>query len=292
MDIYPKNSMDRFGDDLTELILQYMTFEDKVRLECVSKQWRRLVFNKQFAIELDFSLYDIEKPFNRLKDLRLLKTLLKKCPNIMKVNLNPVLRSEVKLQMLSLIGRYCPRLKSLGYYVYTIDDKSLDFFRMYGHKLEELDLNGSDDGIKQILKLCPNVKKVRVLEFSLLFNEDKEFLPKLEHIFSKFLISSEYVNKMKILSDKYSQTMKTLRVWLRYMSAEELKTCIDCISRFQNLRQLKLTIETNFKESIDNCLSLIGQRCSKLLKLDLEVSGLFKFPGKLSVSVECFKLCD
>ena len=32
--------MDRFGDDLTELILQYLTFEDKVRLECVSKQWR------------------------------------------------------------------------------------------------------------------------------------------------------------------------------------------------------------------------------------------------------------
>ena len=52
MKVYPKNSFDRFGDDLTELILQYLTFEDKVRLECVSKQWRRLVFNKQFAIEI------------------------------------------------------------------------------------------------------------------------------------------------------------------------------------------------------------------------------------------------
>ena len=51
--VYPKNSFDRFGDDLTELILQYLTLEDKVRLECVSKQWRRLVFNKQFTIEID-----------------------------------------------------------------------------------------------------------------------------------------------------------------------------------------------------------------------------------------------
>ena len=51
MKVYAKNSFDRLGDDLTELILQYLTFEDKVRLECVSKQWRRLVYNKQFIIE-------------------------------------------------------------------------------------------------------------------------------------------------------------------------------------------------------------------------------------------------
>ena len=105
MNIYPKDSMDRLGDDLTELILQYLTFEDKVRLECVSKQWRRLVFNKQFGIELDFSFYETQKPFNRLKDdLRQLKTLLKKSPNIEKVILN----SEVNRSVLSLIGRYCP----------------------------------------------------------------------------------------------------------------------------------------------------------------------------------------
>ena len=40
MKVYAKNSFDRLGDDLTELILQYLTFEDKVRLECVSKQWK------------------------------------------------------------------------------------------------------------------------------------------------------------------------------------------------------------------------------------------------------------
>ena len=36
--VYRKNSFDRFGDDLTELIVSYLWFEDKVRLECVSKQ--------------------------------------------------------------------------------------------------------------------------------------------------------------------------------------------------------------------------------------------------------------
>ena len=52
MKVYAKDSMDRFGDDLTEEVLQYLTFEDKIRLECVSKQWQRLIYNKQFVIEL------------------------------------------------------------------------------------------------------------------------------------------------------------------------------------------------------------------------------------------------
>ena len=84
---FPKNSMNRFGDDLTEEVLQYLTFEDKVRLECVSKQWRRLVFNKQF--ELFICASDSELTENSLKQLtrrksveidrNALKSILKKC---------------------------------------------------------------------------------------------------------------------------------------------------------------------------------------------------------------------
>ena len=125
MNVYLKNSFDRLGDDLTELILQYLTFEDKVRLECVSKQWRRLVFNKQFVIEILGSesinyinsnncgqqlvsyLGSISKEkhnslnklmivrANRLLDIRKLnieafESVLKKCPNIKKVILESI----------------------------------------------------------------------------------------------------------------------------------------------------------------------------------------------------------
>ena len=47
MKVNGKNSFDRLGDDMTELIVSYLWFEDKVRLECMSKQWRRLVFKKR-----------------------------------------------------------------------------------------------------------------------------------------------------------------------------------------------------------------------------------------------------
>jgi hypothetical protein len=45
--VYPKNSFERFGDDLCELLLSYLSISDKIHFDCVSKQWQRLVFNKQ-----------------------------------------------------------------------------------------------------------------------------------------------------------------------------------------------------------------------------------------------------
>ena len=49
-----KDSFDvRVCDDLSEELLQYLTIEDKLRLECVSKQFQRTVFNRQHHIVID-----------------------------------------------------------------------------------------------------------------------------------------------------------------------------------------------------------------------------------------------
>ena len=321
MNVYPKNSFDRFGDDLTELILQYLTFEDKVRLECVSKQWRRLVFNKQFVIEFlnishknKNSLNGLYRGIGRRKKLnkQSLESVLKKCPNIKNFNL----QINVKSSVLSLIGRYCPNIKSLKYNKRVIgsDDNVLSFFRINGHKLEELYLYKNNNEFKNLLEFCANVRKAYISDLSVPLSQDKEFLPKLEHILSK--IGN---NQLKILSDKYSQTMKTLNIQLCYETEEELKTCIECIARFENLQSLTLHIKYNITSSkptqpIDDCLSLIGQKCTKLLKLDLSISpwlpisdrtfkalSEFKTLKKMTLylphfetvntSIECFKHC-
>ena len=281
MKVYVKNSFDRFGDDLTELILQYLTFVDKIRLECVSKQWQRLVFNKQIVIELSYNRFFNFKTKNSVKFFLLygnekeliqsIEVILKKCQNIISVELNV---EEYSSEVLSLIGQYCPRIKSLNFFQsINNDNKSMSFFRMYGHKLQELYLFDTNEKHKQILKLCPNMKKLNIRDTSIVFEGDKEFLPKLEFIGfwnQNINIYSEDVNKMKILSDKYSQTMKTLNIKLCYLTEEELKKSIDCISRFENLKKLKLIL-LPITEPIDNCLSLIGQKCSELLKLELVV---------------------
>ena len=50
--IYAKSSFDRFGDDLIELVLSYIPFEDCFHFRCVSKQWKRLIFNKQKDLDI------------------------------------------------------------------------------------------------------------------------------------------------------------------------------------------------------------------------------------------------
>ena len=370
--VYAKNSFDRFGDDLTEELLQYLTLENKIRLECVSKQWQRCVFNKQFVLDTSYlryrsglwnSMMKVIKS-KRQREVQIIESIVKKCPNITDV----ILWSGINSSVLSLIGRYCPRIKSFEYTVYDksldffringqklgelylykegdefkiygpnikslsyhsnigSDDNVLSFFRIYGHKLEELNISGDIDEIINIITFCPNLKKVFIPNFLFLLTENKEFLPKLEKIISIIEIFPDNrinrVKQMKILSDKYRQTMKTLNVGLTGLTAEELKTCIECIARFENLKELRLDIKgLNISEPIDHVFKLIGRKCTKLLKFKLRIyesllifdrffdlfydfkaikklliilphnSVYFVSNTVLSGSVECFKNC-
>jgi hypothetical protein len=64
-DIKKRQSFDyRICDDLCEVLLSYLSFEDKIRFECVSKQFQRCVYNKQNAICIGFSGKD---SLNRLR---------------------------------------------------------------------------------------------------------------------------------------------------------------------------------------------------------------------------------
>ena len=194
---------------------------------------------------------------------------------------------------------------------------------MYGHKLQELRYQWDRSGwayedyqnypIKDYLKLCPNIEKVYVNNTSILLDSDKEFLPKLEIYHYGFRFDPSNDIGMKILSDKYSRTLKCLRILINELNAEEMKTCIECIARFENLKELKLSLSNSeIKEPIDKNLAMIGKNCSKLSKLDLSFEtsvpksifhlfSHFKAVKKINVilpnntvllgNIECFKHC-
>ena len=63
---YSKDSFDRFGDDLCELLLSFDSFEDKIRFENIWKQWQTLIFNKQFKSKLIINKSN-EKLFFKIK---------------------------------------------------------------------------------------------------------------------------------------------------------------------------------------------------------------------------------
>ena len=129
------------------------------------------------------------------------------------------------------------------------------------------------EAIKPCLELCPKLKIIFITFTSVFWNQDKVLFPKLEHIGTHFSIySTDKLNKLKILADKYSQTIKSLNVILSNLTKEELKTFIECIARFENLKELTLRLVWfEYSEPLKVGLSLIGQKCNKLLKLDLDI---------------------
>src|SRR5437868_12002691 len=90
-----KDSFDvRVCDDLSEELLQYLTIEDKLRLECVSKQFQRTVFTKEEHIILTEKYGNISSDDRRhlTFDCKRVVNMLKKIPNIsgltIKYNIN------------------------------------------------------------------------------------------------------------------------------------------------------------------------------------------------------------
>ena len=86
---------DRICDDLCEEILQYLSLEDKLKLEGVSKQFQRTVLKKHYELTFEMRSHirnlKVKEQFRYLSiedkviELKSLEVLLKKCPNITSV---------------------------------------------------------------------------------------------------------------------------------------------------------------------------------------------------------------
>ena len=105
---------DRICDDLSEVILQYLSIEDKFRFECVSKQFQRTVFQKEYDLNLN-RLSILQKMSNS----KAIKKLVKKLPNL-----------------LSLTSNYTP-----------LNDSDIDIITKYWNKLTKINVDLSEISI-------------------------------------------------------------------------------------------------------------------------------------------------
>ena len=137
---------DRICDDLCEEILQYLSLEDKLKLEGVSKQFQRTVLKQHYQLPIetlnwvDNRTVKEEHKYlfiqNIFIDLKSLEILLKKCPNITSILLresedefdyNPVFR---------LIIKYCKNLRQIYFEEIEISDEIFEEFqRQFGPKI-------------------------------------------------------------------------------------------------------------------------------------------------------------
>ena len=141
---------DRICDDLSEVLLQFLSLEDKQILECVSKQFQKTVFQKQLTITLYSSELNDKKceKLNETNYLKSIESILKKCPNIQTMSLflenNTIFKS-----ILHLIIKYCRYLNEFDVSLKDRREPELneEFLRLFSQKLkyiscgENLDFN-------------------------------------------------------------------------------------------------------------------------------------------------------
>lgn len=172
--------MDRLNDDCVGLVLSYLSLQDKFRLECVSKQWKRNIFLYvdrikivlkdfqpirvgvgSYKREYDFYFPDRSSmmtiPSNE-KSNEVLRMIFAKCENIetvefeslnspwfsRKVRINPIIETSHDIEsVLAIIANHC---HGLSYFRLIYDQKQQSFnvfkhfFIVCGHKLKKLDL--------------------------------------------------------------------------------------------------------------------------------------------------------
>ena len=135
---------DRFCDDLCEDILQYLPLKHKLRLECVSKQFQRTVFQKQFTITLFSHLLSNHKISQQMKDkvferhyLKSIESIMKKCPNL-KILFLVRIYSRIFKSILPLIIKYCHNLIDFSVFIHpwSVSELNEEFLQKFGSKLK------------------------------------------------------------------------------------------------------------------------------------------------------------
>ena len=162
---------DRVCDDLSEVLLQFLPLEGKLRLECVSKQFQRTVFQKQFSITLysclqsnnEMSKYFKGKSF-KIYYSKSIESLLKKCPNIQFLSLF-LKNNGIFESILPLITKCCRYLNEFNV---TLKDRRTEpelneeFLRLFGPKLKYISCGANLD-----LNSFPNLYSIEKKSFSL-----------------------------------------------------------------------------------------------------------------------------
>ena len=272
--IYERDSMERFGDDLTEQVMQYLTFTNKVKFECLSKQWQRFVFNKQTELDLNHQIFINE--FNLKVNRQSLESYLKKCQNISRV----VLWRGGECEELDLITKYCRRVTKLVLPYIVHRENLIEFGDKHGQWLEEFGFHNCssvlEDCVKKFVQMCPNIKKMDIpLGWSLSDTTHQllvDSLKRLEVINDIIISSDDYsYHKMELFVAKYGKGLKKIGFHFNELSSNYLEKCLFLISRFESLESLGIDI-TSTKTNIEPMYEYVcwlANKCTKLTELCL-----------------------
>ena len=275
-----------------------MPLKDKLRLECVSKQFQRTVLQKHTAIVLEveyekcpeeyYPKYKSYKPnLLRLKypleyqvrptDPQLefiafkschykpIESLLKRCPNIQSINLWGFHKhnNQISKLMLQMITKYCNHLIRFEVFRFDLNEcETQEFCHKFGPKLNYF---GSENHVFDF-NLFPNIETIDEYEMA----ERVEELLQLKSNNLKNLIVIIDLNKEHLLPQVMQKFQKLTHLTLG-LSTNAVNKAFKDFPIHQNLKALHLMNYFRDKEFEGMCDSLkqIAIKCPKLKKIKL-----------------------
>ena len=306
-----KSSFDRFGDDLTELIVGYLPIQDKFRLQCLSKRIQSLIFTKQWILKL--SIWD--KNFtNRLVNetsianyrqlkYQVFEVILKKLRFVTDIVIDD--RIVVNSRVLLIISKHCHHLRRLAIPWTSTQDSdsklsiSTKAIEMFGSKcgknLRSLALSHNSpmpsiSDMKLLLSMTPNLVSLNVMTIHSMFllepinGQMRPILPKLKEIKCDFYnekdlieLQTNYSRQLvKIKANITTFHMNLLEDMTYEMSPQMLHQVLAGFGNFDKLQTLDLWLD--FEEGdhykIWPHLSKVAQECPLLTKLSLCLSAI------------------
>ncbi|CAG2099967.1 unnamed protein product [Medioppia subpectinata] len=265
--IYAKNSMDRFGDDLCGLILSYLSLDERFDCECVSKQFQRTVFESV----VDITLHDssrVKRSRTDINDMKMLATIGRKCPHIHTIDCRRISNRFTK-QLPEVLAIFRDNLR----HIYcNLDTNTGELMPEFGQLVTRIGNILANE--RQSLTHCHRLSRLRVHQLCDVFDKNTDEL--LAKNLKRFVFSYNNSNNNEQLTAFVAQNQSLRSVKLtdnRYPSHESLKEMAEQLSRLPQLRDLELDLKpTKGQNSLNESLRTIGQKCSQLKRLALELN--------------------
>jgi hypothetical protein len=301
-DGYYFDSFDRFGDDLCQLLLSYLSISHKIRFECVSKQWQRLVFNKQNKIVFSYyaknnsdilkniflnnsRIYYSSNKFIRILDPILVEKAFKKFKFITEVVINYEI--DLNSEILELIAKNFPHLKKFISTAKDVHLVSVESLRNFGERLAQSleHIRFDNMNVEEMTQLLKPMKSLKAIHFYNSLFSRNEFIPEVLENISNLSVNIEELaifryNSafVKSLADNYCVKLRKLSLYLTAdeKTANKLSEALIQLSRFERLEKFNLNLwcpQKGLMNKIDKSLIIIAKNCSKLKILSFSVSN-------------------
>ncbi|CAG2106090.1 unnamed protein product [Medioppia subpectinata] len=231
-----KDSFARFGDDLCELLLSYLTASEKFSCECVCKQWQRLVFNSitKLVVGVTGSWVSQEtRPVN----MTALEVALRKCVFISTIEVNHISNTDREVVFQLIVN--CP-------------------------KLDFLDMNRLRQTTNTFEGLSENQIKHLSIDYTIL--RQKSYVKELAKIINKYMNCLQSL-KVTAFGGKQMVTPDTIESFDDSI-VTTFSRYIHCLI---NLKQLVINSTITLEDNVTNPLREMCEKCSNIEILVLNI---------------------